>query len=106
MFAVIYSFAVHPGKEKIFEESWFAMTELIRDYEGGLGSRLHRKDDGLYIAYAQWPDRETWENSGGKIPESAQQIRTTMRESLVKMETLHELNLVADLLVPMDKINE
>lgn len=105
MFAVIYAFSVHPGKEEIFEQSWYAMTELIRDYEGGLGSRLHRKEDGMYIAYAQWPDRSTWDKAGDHLPETANAIRVAMRESCLKIETLHELNLVADLLVPVDKIN-
>jgi hypothetical protein len=37
------------------------MTEAIRDHRGGLGSRLHTDDDGWWIAYAQWPDRESWD---------------------------------------------
>jgi hypothetical protein len=27
---------------------------------GSLGARLHRSDEGTFIAYAQWPDRESW----------------------------------------------
>lgn len=27
---------------------------------GALGSRLHQVDDGSWLAYAQWPDRERW----------------------------------------------
>lgn len=27
---------------------------------GGLGSRLHKTAEGDYIAYAEWPDEETW----------------------------------------------
>lgn len=101
MFAVIYAFTVKPGCQAVFEEAWAELTVLIREYEGGLGSRLHRKTDEIYIAYAQWPDRATWENSGDNLPESAQPIRLRMRESCEKMETLHELDGVKDLLVPM-----
>lgn len=75
------------------------MTLLIRKYEGGLGSRLHKQTDIRYIAYAQWPDRETWEKSGSKLPESADEIRKMMRESCEKIETIYELTVVDDLLV-------
>lgn len=99
MFAVIYAFTVKAGSEATFESAWKEMTLLIRQFEGGLGSRLHRRSDGTYIAYAQWLNRETWENSGGNLPESAGTYRTAMRESCEKIETLHELDLVKDLLV-------
>ena len=36
------------------------LTELIRDEQGGLGSRLHRCGDGHYFAYAQWPSERVW----------------------------------------------
>lgn len=102
MFAVIYAFTVKPGCQPVFEEAWTELTGLIRDYEGGLGSRLHRKTDEIYIAYAQWPDRATWDNSGDKLPDSAQPIRKRLRESCEKIETLHELDWVKDLLVPIE----
>lgn len=50
------------------------MTDLIHSFEGGLGSRLHKVNDELYIAYAQWPSKTHWDNSGGKLPTEAEQI--------------------------------
>lgn len=59
-FCVIYRFKVLAGSESSFRQGWAKMTEAIRDHKGGLGSRLHIDDDGWWVAYAQWPDRETW----------------------------------------------
>jgi quinol monooxygenase YgiN len=59
-FAVIYRWRLKPGTEASFRAAWEIVTRIIRDEHGGLGSRLHRVDDGSYLAYAQWPDRASW----------------------------------------------
>ena len=61
-FAVIYRWRVHPGMEESFTAAWETLTRGIREGRGGLGSRLHRAEDGTWVAYAQWPDRATWAN--------------------------------------------
>ncbi len=98
MFTVIYQFQVKLGLEKAFIEGWKGLTELIYQYEGSLGSRLHRENETSYIAYAQWPDKQTWQNSGKKLPDSADLFRQQMRASCEKIETLHELVVLEDLL--------
>lgn len=98
MFSVIYSFQVKEDKIKQFEENWSKLTELIYQYEGSLGSRLHKSDKLNYLAYAQWPDKETWENSGTKMPGFSKKISRKMKESCVKIETVHELEVINDLL--------
>ena len=62
-FCVVYRFKIRPGSEDRFRQGWTRMTEVIRDQRSGLGSRLHLSDDGWWLAYAQWPDRETWDRS-------------------------------------------
>lgn len=99
MFAVIYSFKMKPGKKDSFLKAWGDMTLLIREYEGGLGSRLHQNSEHEYIAYAQWPSEETWKNSGDKLPESASEIRKQMRNSCEEIKTLYQMELVEDLLI-------
>lgn len=98
MFVVIYSFHVIAGKEASFEKSWHELTELIYQYEGSLGSRLHFQSPQQYIGYAQWPDKTTWDNSGNKLPESATEIRDCLRQSCDKIETLFELEVKDNLL--------
>lgn len=61
MFAVVYRWKVAPGQEAAFEAGWLAATEIITEHQGGWGSRLHRAENGVVFAYAQWPDRRTWE---------------------------------------------
>ena len=57
MFSVIYKFEIKPDRKDSFEKSWKDLTHLIYDYAGSLGSRLHKKDECNYIAYAQWPNK-------------------------------------------------
>ncbi len=102
MFSVIYSFTIKPGHETSFIEAWKEMTLLIQHHEGGLGSRLHKQSELKYIACTQWPDRETWENAGNKLPENANNIRDKMRICCENMETAFELDVVEDLLIGMN----
>lgn len=105
MIAILYVFKVKKGQTDKFIEAWKEMTLMIFKNENSLGSRLHQQDKTTYIAYAQWPDRSTWEKSGGNLPETASEIRAKMRESCDKVEILHELEIVEDLLKsqPHDK---
>ena len=97
MFSVIYKFEIKSDRKDSFEKSWKDLTLLIYEYAGSLGSRLHKKDECNYIAYAQWPNKETWENSSNKLPERSYEISALMRESCNSIETLYELELIEDL---------
>ena len=98
MFTVIYKFKLKPDKIQQFEENWAELTKLIAKHQGGLGSRLHKNDTLNYIAYAQWPDRETWESEWKAMPEHSKEISRKMKEACEERETLFELDVVSDLL--------
>lgn len=98
MFAVIYSFKTQPDKVEDFKKAWKELTELIYEYEGSLGSRLHKKEPNHYIAYAQWPSKDKWKNSGSKLPVQAKQASKNMKDSCFEIKTLHELEVEIDLL--------
>jgi len=98
MFVAIYSFKIRENCEEAFIKSWEDLTKLIYEFENSLGSRIHRKSENEFIAYAQWPDKETWENSGANMPEAANPIRKVMKDSCTSIETIHELEMVSDLL--------
>lgn len=68
---MIYRWRVIPGCEAQFEEGWRAGTERIAAEFGGWGSRLHKGEGQVYVAYAQWPDEATW----------AKAMETRMRHS-------------------------
>jgi len=98
MLTVIYSFTLKPNHNKRFIAAWKEMTFLIQQYEGGLVSSLHKKSEYEYIAYAQWPNRETWENAGNNLPPNATNERDKMRICCENMETTFEMDVVEDLL--------
>jgi heme-degrading monooxygenase HmoA len=96
MFNVIYRWKIHPGKEVQFEKAWAEATHLIRSYRGGLGSRLHRCLDGEFLAYAQWPDQQTWERASS-IPLPDNQAMAQMKDAIASSETPIQMSLLQDL---------
>jgi quinol monooxygenase YgiN len=71
-FAVIYRWRLHAGKEAQFQEAWAAVTRLFMAERGARGSRLHQSEDGIWLAYAQWPDKRAWEASRAAGPADSQ----------------------------------
>lgn len=101
MFAVIYRWRVVTGLEAQFEAGWRAGTERIAAEFGGWGSRLHAAGEGVYIAYAQWPDEATWKKAmDTRMHHSDDEARRMYREAIVEgtFETLASGPVVADLL--------
>ena len=101
MFAVIYRWKLIPGREAEFEEGWKAGTAAIAREFGGWGSRLHRGEDGVVVAYAQWPDRETWEKAmQTRMHHSNDEAREKYRSAFEpeSFETLFAGEVTADLL--------
>ena len=98
MYIVIYEFKVKENYDHKFIDSWKILTNLIQKYEGSLGSRLHKQKDLHYMAYAQWPSKEIFENSGKKLPESTSEIKKKMKDSCKEIKTLHYLEVIEDLL--------
>jgi heme-degrading monooxygenase HmoA len=97
-FAVIYRMKVRAGMERQFVEGWTRLTHAIRERRGGLGSRLHRAGDGVWVAYAQWPSREAWEQASAQ--ESADpDASALMREAVESAEPPILLEPKVDLLM-------
>ncbi|MBC3758451.1 antibiotic biosynthesis monooxygenase [Hyunsoonleella sp. SJ7] len=98
MYIVLYSFKVKPGQEHVFIEGWKGLTQLIYQYEGSLGSRLHKKADEEYVAYAQWPSKEKFESSGSNLPEEANRFRSLMKTSCEAIKIADKFEVIEDLL--------
>jgi len=60
-FRIIYRWKVKEGHEEQFKKRWEEVTKDIKSNYGGLGSCLHKANDGTYVAYAQWPTKKHWE---------------------------------------------
>ena len=74
------------------------MTKLVYEFEGSYGSRLHKANDNLFIAYAQWSNKEAYIQSGNNLPETATVCRQQMRECCSEIKAEYELSIVNDLL--------
>lgn len=97
MFTVIYTFRVKGGQEEAFQQSWAHITEHYKRTRGSLGSRLHRDQDGTFVAIALWPDRQHWEAPGPPDTPALAAARSTMRDACEEIRTRYELEVVQDL---------
>lgn len=71
--------------EEQFQQAWEAVTKSLMAEREALGSRLHRAEDGTWIAYAQWPTKSAWERSrqlGPLEPMVSAAMREATAESL------------------------
>lgn len=96
LFTVLYSFKVPKEEADEFIQVWSELTQLIYEYEGSYGSRLHRASPGHFIGYAQWPSKEVWKNSGNHLPDSATALKKRMRELCSEIKTEFEMDVVQD----------
>jgi hypothetical protein len=99
LFIAIYRWRLKPGTEASFAAAWAERTRTVVMHDGGLGSRLHRAEDGRFVAYAQWPSRAAWElfmrTTAPPIPAG-----TMMRSCIESSDDPICLEVVCDMLVP------
>lgn len=85
MFIALYRWKIKKGSEEKFKEGWHRRTLEIYQKCGSRGSRLHRADDGTWVGYAQWPDKDTW-TAMSEIPvddiEAKEMMTGSIEESL------------------------
>jgi quinol monooxygenase YgiN len=96
MFIALYEFKVKTGFEKQFEENWAIVTEFIYTTRGSLGSRLHRDQDGTYVAYAQWPSEEQY-NVEIPLPTAGLTARSLMKDACESQTVLKLMSVATDL---------
>lgn len=82
MIGILLEFEVKKGFEDKFLKAWDETTEIIYRNFGSLGSRLHCEEEGLYVAYAQWPSIEVYESEQHWSDEDLS-VREAMRAALV-----------------------
>ena len=99
MFVAVYRWKLKEGREERFREGWRRRTEEIYRKCGSLGSRLHRAEDGTWVAYAQWPDRATWE-AASSVPVEDTEAPALMRESVETNYPSLLMEVAEDLLRP------
>lgn len=97
-FVALYRWRVDPAEEASFIQAWSELTVLIREHQGGRGSRLHRADDGTLYGYAQWPSRSGWE-APWDLPDEAEPHLAAIRGAVTERFEPLLLNPIGDLLL-------
>ena len=97
MFIILYRWRIKPEKEAQFVEAWSEITAFYRENCDSLGSRLHRGDDGIFYAYAQWKSREDREKAFQNSPKSEAGAR--MREAVEESYEPVILGKISDYLI-------
>src|SRR5690606_27948649 len=85
--------------EHQFHETWERLTRVLQEQRGARGSRLHRTDNGTLVAYAQWPDRETWERSCA-MHELDEELSRRMLDAVEETWSPMLLTTLTDRLIP------
>jgi hypothetical protein len=57
-----------------------------------------------WVAYAQWPDKKTWENSASLNVTSSANLRQRMREICSDIQVVYQLETTDDLLVDVPRV--
>ena len=102
MLTVLYRWRIKPELEAQFIESWSEVTALYRKCAGSRGSRLHRGNDGLFWAYAQWNSVEDRQAAFSRPPSTP--AREKMTEAIAERFDEIVLEIVSDHLASPDKI--
>lgn len=101
MFAVIYRWRIKPELEQQFIESWSKITEYLVGNFNSLGSRLHRSNDGLWYAYAQWRTLAERDLAFQNMPEMP--AREKMKEAIEESFPEIRLETISDFLILPEK---
>lgn len=98
MFVVIYRGYLKPNIEKEYLASWHLIADYFVKNCGALGSTLHKAEDGMYLAYSKWPDKETRDKSWGEsasfaFPDHIQNAIITLKNCRDPERLLPEIQL-------------
>ena len=99
MFIALYRWKLREGQEEKFREGWRRRTVEIYRKCGSLGSRLHRAEDGTWVAYAQWPDKRAWE-AAREVGVTDTEAPSMMKESIEVSYPQMLLEVADDLIKP------
>ena len=106
MYAVAYRFTLLPSALTFgaraalaeFIDTWSGFTEFFKTHCGALGSRLHIGEDGAFYAYAQWPDKATFDAASDVPPtDEFTKLRVKWSELCAPSEVLWQGDVQVDM---------
>jgi hypothetical protein len=92
MFAVIYQFKLKPQQEANYQKLWHIVATYFIQHRGALGSCLHKGDDGLWVAYSRWPDKQTRDQSWSNDNQSNVLLPAEIRATIEKIQSIKKEN--------------
>ena len=107
MYAVAYRFTLLPSALQFgaraaqaeFIDTWSGFTAFFKEECGALGSRLHIGEDGAFYAYAQWPDKKTFDAASDVPPtDEFTKLRVKWSELVAPSEILFQGDVVKDMI--------
>lgn len=93
MYVVLYQFQVKEGQEQEFRKHWNSLTQAMLSETNSVGARLHAGEHGTYVAYVQWPTRESYE-AQKDLSHGAVQARTAMLEACDDIRGIQTMELI------------
>lgn len=97
MFALIYEFDVNTRNTENFLQTWHVLTSRVKALSESAGAMLHKLNDTTWVAYSNWPSKESWEKS-----DLNQEEMVILREQLFSLcddiRIAYQLDVVDDLL--------
>ena len=105
MFVVIYRWRLHPEREQDFVTNWQRIT-LGGRAGGSGGSSLFRNAQGIWVAIARWPSRETRDDFFGKLDDgdAESEIGRLARRAVIERLPDEELDSMLDCWAPFPEL--
>ncbi len=97
-FSVIYSFKIDSEFELEFIESWKELTNLIYKFEGSFGSRLQKVDSNLFLGYALWPNKKTFDQASDNENIEIELLKEKQKKYVVEIKRVFESEIISDLI--------
>lgn len=86
MFAAIYQGYVKPGRESEYQQLWSRIACYFVEQRGAIGSTLHQAEDGRWVAYSRWPDKETRDASWPGDAEPSKALPPDICQAIVSIK--------------------
>lgn len=86
MFAIIYQAYVDENLEPKFQQLWHQIATYFTQYRGALGSCLHKTENGTWLAYSRWPDKETRDASWPSENDPASDLPEAIKTAIIELK--------------------
>lgn len=87
MLAVIYRGYIRPECEEEYQILWHQVAQYFIKHRGALGSCLHKAEDGQWVAYSRWPNKEMRDASWSQKNDVIHDFDTEIKEIIMRLKS-------------------